>query len=111
GQGGEIELQRVALVEAEVRPVGKAAVEDGNQVQVQFHHVQVGAAVQQSLGQCALAGTDLNQTFAGAGADGAQDAIDHAHVVQEVLTEAFAGAVLIVGHGQFRSCVSEGRAV
>ncbi|MNJ57861.1 hypothetical protein D3C77_534700 [compost metagenome] len=98
GETGEVELQRIALVDVEIRPASEAAVEDRDQVQVELHHFQVGAAVQQALGQRALAGADFHQPLAGTRADGAQDAVDHPHVMQEVLAEALAGAVLVVGH-------------
>ena len=59
--------------------------------------IQYGlAAGQQALGQCALARADFQQAVFGLGMDGAQDAVDHASVVQEVLPEALARPVLIL---------------
>ena len=98
-QAVEVELQRVALMQVEVALAGELLVEDRDQVLVQFHHVQLGAAAQQALGQCALARADFQQAVFGLGADGAQDAVDNAGIVQEVLAEALARLVLVLlGH-------------
>ncbi len=98
----EVELQGVALVQAEIAATGKLVLQDRHQVLVQFHHVQLCPAAQQAFGQGALAGADFQQMFAGLGVDGTQDAVDDAGVVQEVLAEALARPVLVLlVHGRF----------
>ncbi|MCK1786564.1 hypothetical protein L9Z73_20090 [Pseudomonas sp. TNT11] len=98
-EAGEVELQRIALVQDEVGLAAKLLVEDRDQVFIEFNHVQLSAAGQQALGQCALARADFQQTVFGLGMDGAQDAVNHASVVQEVLPEALARPVLVMlGH-------------
>src|SRR5690606_30141629 len=98
-QAREVELQRVALVEVKARIAGELGIEDGDQVEVELDHVQACAAVEQAFGQCALAGADLQQTFTLPGVDGAENAMDDAGIVQKILAEAFARAVLVFGHG------------
>ncbi|MCY1183260.1 hypothetical protein D9M68_797810 [compost metagenome] len=95
----EVELQRIALVEAEVRQKAELVLQDGDQVQVQFDDVELGAAGQQAFGERALARPDLQQVLARAGVNAAQDAVDDAGVMQEVLAETLARAVLVFGHG------------
>ncbi|MNN57866.1 hypothetical protein D3C81_1728780 [compost metagenome] len=95
----EVELQGVALGEAEVRQLSELVLQDGNEVQVQLDHIELGAAGQQALGEGALAWADFQQVLARTGVDAAQDAVDHACIVQEVLAEALARAVLVFGHG------------
>ncbi|MNE30905.1 hypothetical protein D3C80_1244460 [compost metagenome] len=95
----EVELQRIAGVEGEVRVAAEAHLQQGQQVLVQLDHVQLGAAAEQTLGKGALTGADFHHVLARAGMDGAQDAVDDAGIVQEVLAEALAGAVLVqLGH-------------
>ncbi|MNP06943.1 hypothetical protein D3C76_989480 [compost metagenome] len=99
GEGGEVEFQRVALVQGEVRLEAEAPLELRDQVEVELDHVEPGAAVHQSFGQRALARADLHQMLAFARGDGTQDAVDDAGVMQEVLAEALARAVLVrLGH-------------
>jgi len=83
-------------VQVEVGFAGELLVEDRDQVLVQFHDVQLPAAGQQALGQRALAWADFQQAVFGLGMDGAQDAIDYASVMQEVLPEALARPVLVM---------------
>ncbi len=97
-QAAEVELQSVALVQIEVVALGKLALQNGNQVEVEFDHIQVCTAVEQSLGECALAGADLHQSLTWLGMNRPQDAVNDASVVQEVLAKALACAVLIIGH-------------
>ena len=94
----EVELQRVALVQIEVLAPGEFALQDGDQVEVELDDIQMRAAVEQSLGQCALAWADLHQSFTLLGMNRPQDAVNDASVVQEVLAKALACAVLIIGH-------------
>ncbi|MCY1514918.1 hypothetical protein D9M68_494840 [compost metagenome] len=102
-QLGEVELHRIALVQGELRIEAELELEQRNQVLVQLDHVEMRAATGQALGEGALAGADFHQAFACTRVNGAQDAVDDAGVVQEVLAEAFAGAVLVkVGHGRLR---------
>ncbi|MNO00075.1 hypothetical protein D3C81_2198760 [compost metagenome] len=62
------------------------------------------AAGQQAFGKGALAWADLQQALAWAGIDAAQDAMNHAGVVQEVLAETLARAVLVVfGHRRLQA--------
>lgn len=98
-QAVEVELQGVALVQAEVAPAGELLIEDRDQVLVQFHYVQLGAAVEQALSQRTLARADFQYAVFGFGMDGAQDAVDNTGIVQEVLAKAFARLVLVMlGH-------------
>ncbi|MNI62765.1 hypothetical protein D3C73_1180980 [compost metagenome] len=98
-QAVEVELQRIALMQVEVALAGKLLVEDRDQVLVQFHHVELRAAAEQALGQCALARADFQQAVFCLGMNGAQDAVDNAGIVQEVLAKAFARLVLVLlGH-------------
>ena len=100
---GEVKLQRVALVQVEVAHAGKLLIQDRDQVFVQLDNVQLPAAAQNALGQCALARTNLQQAVARLGIDRAQDAVDNARIVQEVLAKALTRLVLVLlGH----SCVS-----
>jgi len=99
-EAGEVELQRIALVQAKARVGAELALQDGDQVEVQLDHVELRAAAEQALGQRALARADLQQALVLLGADGAQDAVDDAGIVQEVLAEALARAVLVFGHGR-----------
>jgi len=86
-------------MQVEVGLAGELLVEDRDQVLVQFHHVQLAAAGEQALGQRALARADFQQAVFWLGMDGAQDTVDHASVVQEVLPEALARPVLVMlGH-------------
>ncbi|MNG06556.1 hypothetical protein D3C84_898040 [compost metagenome] len=79
-------------------------LQDGNEVQVQLDHIELGAAGQQALGEGALAWADFQQVLARAGVDAAQDAVDHACIVQEVLAEALARAVLVMfGHRRLQA--------
>gem|GEM_PF-5978259 len=94
----EVELQGVALVQVEVLAPGELGLKDGDQVQVELDDIQLGAAVEQPFGEGTLPGTDLHQSLTRLGVDRPQNAVDHAGVVQEVLAEAFARAVLVVGH-------------
>ena len=73
-------------------------LQDRHQVAVEFNHVKLGAAVQQAFGQGTLAWANLQHVLAFAGMDGAQDAVNDARVVQEVLAETLARAVLVFGH-------------
>ncbi|MNP18479.1 hypothetical protein D3C76_1109630 [compost metagenome] len=99
GQGGEVEFQRIALVQGEVRLQAEPPFQLRDQVEVELDHVQPGVAVHQSFGQGTLARSDFQQMLSLARSDGAQDAMDHPGVVQEVLAEALARAVLIkLGH-------------
>ncbi|MNN56089.1 hypothetical protein D3C81_1710000 [compost metagenome] len=98
-QAVEVELQRIAGVEGEVRVEAEAHLQQGQQVLVQLDHVQLGAAAEQALGKGALAGADFHHVLARARMDGAQDAVDDTGIVQEVLAETLAGAVLVqLGH-------------
>ena len=98
-QAGEVELQRVALMQAEIVLAGELLVEDRHQVLVQFDHVELCAAAQQALGQCALSRPDFEQVLARLGMDRSQDAIDDAGVVKKVLAKALARPVLVLlGH-------------
>ncbi|MCY1447661.1 hypothetical protein D9M71_642910 [compost metagenome] len=98
-QAGEVELQRIALVQAEVVAVSELLVEDRDQVLVQLDHVQLCAARQQAGSQGALTRADFQHALAGLGVDRAQDAVDDAGVVQEVLAKALARLVLVLlGH-------------
>ncbi|MCY1367601.1 hypothetical protein D9M69_545440 [compost metagenome] len=95
----EVELQRIALMQVEVALAGKLLVENRDQVLVQLHHVELRAAAEQALGQCALARADFQQAVFCLGMNGAQDAVDNAGIVQEVLAKAFARLVLVLlGH-------------
>src|SRR5690606_24237019 len=91
-------LQRIALVQVKVGVGAELVLQDGDQVQVQLDHIQACAAVQQTFGERALTRADFHQALAVARVDGAQDAVDDAGVVQEILAEALARAVLILGH-------------
>ncbi|MCY1457688.1 hypothetical protein D9M71_750050 [compost metagenome] len=42
----EVELQGVALGEAEVRQLSELVLQDGDEVQVQLDHIELGAAAQ-----------------------------------------------------------------
>ncbi|MNM71427.1 hypothetical protein D3C81_830910 [compost metagenome] len=98
-QAIEVEFQRITLMQVEIALAGKLLVEDRDQVLVQLHHVELRAAAEQALGQCALARADFQQAVFCLGMNGAQDAVDNAGIVQEVLAKAFARLVLVVlGH-------------
>ncbi len=98
----EVELQRIALVQAEIIAASELVLQDRDQVLVQLDNVQLSATAQQAFGQGALARADFQQVFAGLGVDGAQDAVDDACIVQEVLAEALACPVLVLlVHGRF----------
>lgn len=98
-QAVEVELQCVALMQVEVALAGELLVEDRDQILVQFHHVQLGTAVKQAFSQRTLARADFQQVVFRLGANGAQDAVDNAGIVQEVLAEALARTVLVMlGH-------------
>ena len=94
----EVELQGIALIQVEVLTPGELGLQDGNQVEVELDDIQLGAAVEQPFGERPLPGADLHQSFTGLGVDRPQNAVDHPRVVQEVLAEAFARAVLVIGH-------------
>ena len=77
-------------------------LQNRHQVLVQLHHVQLGTAAQQAFGQSTLARPDLQQVFARSGVNGAQDTVDDAGVMQEVLAEALARPVLVMlDHARF----------
>ena len=60
----------------------------------------VGALIL-SAAQRTLTWTDFQQALARTGVDAAQDAVNHPGIVQEVLAEALARAVLVIlGHGR-----------
>ena len=83
-------------MQVEVVLAGKLLIEDWDQVLVQLHDVELGAAVEQAFGQCALARADFQQAVIGLGVDGTQDAVDDAGIVQEILAEALARPVLVL---------------
>ena len=59
-------------------------------------HVKLAATVEDAFSQCALARADLQQAIACLGIDGAQDAVNNACIVQEVLTKALTRLVLVL---------------
>ena len=88
----EIELQRVAFVQAQFpRP---ALAQRGGEVAVDLHGVDGSDARQQVRGQCARAGAHFHDVFAGARIERLHDARQHMLVVQEMLAETLAGAPL-----------------
>ncbi|MCY1450662.1 hypothetical protein D9M71_674880 [compost metagenome] len=95
-QAGEVELQGVALVQAEVVAASELLVEDRHQILVQLDHVKLCAAAQQAFGQGALARADFQHAIARLGVDRAQDAVNDPGIVQEVLAEALARPVLVL---------------
>lgn len=52
----EVELQRIALVQAEIIAASELVLQDRDQVLVQLDNVQLSATAQQAFGQGALAG-------------------------------------------------------
>ncbi len=102
-EAGEVEFQCVALIQAKARIVAELVLQDGDQVEVEFDHVELCAAAEQTLGNGALAWADLQQAFIFLGANGAQDTVDHPGIMQEVLAEALARAVLVFGHVRLRA--------
>ena len=67
--------------------------QQGNQVPVQFHHVQVRYLFQQRVGKCATAGANFHQGVVLLQPQGAHHAVHQVAVMQEVLAETFAGAM------------------
>src|SRR5690606_2267033 len=93
GQGAEVEFQGVALVQGELRVAAEAGLQHGMQVVIEFDHVKLAAAGEQAFGQGTLARADLDQMLSFARGNAAQDAVDHAVIVQEILTETLARPV------------------
>ena len=93
GQLAEIKLQGVALVQGEQRAVPEARQQQGMQIVVEFNHIELCTTAQQTLGNGALSWANFNQMLAFARTDRAQDTIDHARIMQEVLTKALARPV------------------
>ncbi len=81
-------------MQAEAIEKTELAHQDRVQILVQLDHVKARAAGQQARGDGALTGTDLDQMIGFTRTDRANDAVDHAGVVQEVLTKALARLVL-----------------
>src|SRR5262249_29117024 len=61
-----------------------------DRIAIDLDCVQLRQSCQQRQRDCAEPGTDLDQSLLGARIDRADDAGDHARIVQEVLAEAFA---------------------
>src|SRR5690606_4610993 len=95
---GEIEFERISLVQVKVRQAAEFALQDRYQVKVKFNDIQPRAAVQQTLGQGTLARTDFHQMLAGTRINAPQDAMNHARIMQKILAKALACAVLVFGH-------------
>src|SRR3954470_11851451 len=74
----------------EARLGAKAFTQQCRQVAIDLDRVERPRAAHQPLGQRAAARADFHQRLRGLGIDVANDAFQHATVVQEVLTEAFA---------------------
>jgi hypothetical protein len=96
GEGGEVEAQGVALVDGEA-VFRHLVAQPADQIPVQFHHRQVRHLLQQRERQGALAGADFHHGLAVAGRHRAHQPVDDLGVVQEVLAEAFAGAMFAHG--------------
>ena len=62
-----------------------------DQVAIQFDDIKRVDALQQGNGQRAQAGTDFHKRIVGSRRNHIHQMLDHALVVQEILTEAFAG--------------------
>ena len=93
-QGAEIELKGVCHVDAQVPAVRTARAERGGQLGVDLDHLQAAQPIEQRAGDGPLTRTDLHHGLARLRGDGVHDAADDSGVVEEVLTEALAGAVV-----------------
>lgn len=74
------------------------------EVAVQLYHVQCATAADQRLGQRALSRADFHQVLCALRLYRCSDAIDNRGIVQKILSEAFAGAVLWLGSSHVRHC-------
>ncbi len=72
---------------------GEADAQVGNQIPVQFHYRQLSHLIHQVLGEGAQAGADFHHQVLCLGADGMDDLVDDARILQEVLPEALARLV------------------
>ena len=87
-QGGEVELQRVRIVQHAARRV-EALTQQRHEIAIDLDGIErAGLAREQLAGERTVSGSDLHQVLAGAGVKRAHDAGDHRRVVQEMLAEA-----------------------
>ena len=92
-QGAKIEAQCVLLVYAQLAQLRARAAQGFDQVAVEFDDIEHSHCAQQVTGECTTAWPDLNQRLARLGVYGGDDALNHAAVMQKMLTEALARGV------------------
>ena len=92
-QGGEIESERIRTVQLEAGIDAEGGEQAGDQVPVQFHHVEANLPADQRRRQRSLSGPDFHQMLPGLRVDGVGDTGDHSRVLEEVLAEALARRV------------------
>ena len=90
GQGGKVEAQSIGHMQRQALP-RETLLQRSGQIAIDLDRIEATCALEQRFGQGAVSGTDLNKRILRRWTDRANDALDDSLVMQEVLTEAFAG--------------------
>ncbi len=91
-QSAEVEGQGIPLVDGE--PIlGIALLQPGDQIPVDFHHMEMVQPGQQGLGEGPQPGPDFHHRFPRMGIHGPDNVPDDLGVLKEILTETFTGDV------------------
>ena len=83
----------------------KGRQQAGDQVAVELDDIERAGAGRELFCQRALARPDLHQVVVGARIDGPHDTVDNAGIVQEILAETLARAMLGFVHGAYCTAV------
>ncbi len=84
----EVGVEDVLDMHMKAVACARIGLEHLRQIAVDLDHVQALGALEQSPGQCAAAGADLDDALAGGGRDGVDDAADDLRIMQKMLAES-----------------------